>query len=162
SSPGCASPTPSWTGWSTTSTPPCASGISRSPSRSRRWASVPAASRSARTAEHGDRRARAGPRRGRAPATPAPPVREGGAKGGGAPSEKLGELDLVADEGDEPQRDEELDDHPGGIELESPHAELGARRIRVVVVVQALAAGEPGEQPDVRPAVGEERPPAPP
>ena len=74
----------------------------------------------------------------------------------------LRQLHPVADDRDEPDRDEDLDDDPGGIELEAAHAELGARRVGVVVVVQALAAREPGEQPDIGRAIAEEVLPPPP
>ena len=47
------------------------------------------------------------------------------------------------------QRNQQLDDRPGGIDLARPEAELRAARIAVMVVVQPLAAGDQRERADV-------------
>src|SRR5207253_11475447 len=49
-----------------------------------------------------------------------------------------------------PERDEELDDGPRRIELAGAPAEFGTPRVAVMVVVEAFAAGQEGEQADVR------------
>src|SRR5215470_3296905 len=87
---------------------------------------------------------------GRDPHHLAPALPSGGARDLG------GQLDLVADEADEPEQHQHPDHDPRGVELQTAHAELGAGRIRVVVVVQALATGEPREYSEVGGGVGEE------
>src|SRR5215470_8930853 len=79
-----------------------------------------------------------------------PRSRPGGAR------DLRGQLDLVADQADEPEQHQHPDHDPRGVELQAAHAELGAGRIRVVVVVQALATGEPREYSEVGGGVGEE------
>ena len=49
----------------------------------------------------------------------------------------------------EPARRQGTDDRPRGVELRTADAELRGARMRVMVVVEALAAGEPGQQPPV-------------
>src|ERR1700745_1015070 len=53
------------------------------------------------------------------------------------------------------------DDHPRGVELEAAHAELGGPWMRMVVVVQTLAARHPGQGPRVESRIGKVLRPAP-
>src|SRR5713101_4738962 len=47
----------------------------------------------------------------------------------------------------QPDRGEGPDHHPGRVELEPPHAELRGPRVRVMVVVETLAARQPRQHP---------------
>src|SRR5262249_37550490 len=56
------------------------------------------------------------------------------------------QADRRTEDHQQPRRGQGSNDRPRGIELRTAYAELGRPRVGVMIIVETLAAGEPGEE----------------